>query len=126
VLVATDVAARGLDIKNVTHVYNYDVPKTSDGYTHRIGRTARAGKGGGAITILTQADFENFRSVLADKSIEIAEAELPGFEKAKFSRSAPRFEGGGAPRGFAAKRKFGARRNSGGRKFLNHGYRRNR
>lgn len=126
VLVATDVAARGLDIKNVTHVYNYDVPKTSEGYTHRIGRTARAGKCGDAITILTQADFENFRNVLGDKSIEIAEAELPQFEKVKFSKFSPRFESGSAPRGFAAKRKFGGGRNSGGRKFMNHGYRRNR
>jgi len=125
VLVATDVAARGLDIKNVTHVYNYDVPKTSEGYTHRIGRTARAGKGGDAITILTQADFENFRKVLEDKTIEITEAELPPFEKVKFSMFAPRFESrGAAPRGFAAKRKFGGR--GGDKRFLNHGRRRNR
>lgn len=133
VLVATDVAARGLDIKNVTHVYNYDVPKTSEGYTHRIGRTARAGKGGDAITILSQPDFENFRNVLADKSIEITEAEPPPpFEKAKFSIFAPRFESRGAPRRFGARggsaprRGFGARNSSGGMKFTNHGRRRNR
>ncbi|MCK5031253.1 MAG: DEAD/DEAH box helicase, partial [Thermoplasmatales archaeon] len=53
VLVATDVAARGLDIKNVSHIYNYDVPKTAIEYIHRIGRTARAGENGAAITLLT-------------------------------------------------------------------------
>ena len=52
VLVATDVAARGLDIKNVTHIYNYDVPKNSEEYIHRIGRTARAGKEGKVIKTL--------------------------------------------------------------------------
>ncbi|MBN2518092.1 MAG: DEAD/DEAH box helicase, partial [Candidatus Altiarchaeota archaeon] len=56
VLVATDVAARGLDIKNVSHVYNYDVPGSAKEYIHRIGRTARAGEGGDAITLLTPRD----------------------------------------------------------------------
>ncbi|MEK6837219.1 MAG: DEAD/DEAH box helicase, partial [Nanoarchaeota archaeon] len=64
VLVATDVAARGLDIKDVSHVYNYDVPKSSEEYVHRIGRTARAGMEGDAVTLLTERDYENFNSVL--------------------------------------------------------------
>jgi ATP-dependent RNA helicase DeaD len=63
-LIATDVAARGLDIKNVTHVFNYDVPKNPDDYVHRIGRTARAGEAGKAITILENRDFEFFQAVL--------------------------------------------------------------
>ena len=46
ILVATDVAARGLDISGVTHVYNYDIPQDPESYVHRIGRTGRAGKGG--------------------------------------------------------------------------------
>ena len=50
ILVCTDVAARGLDIKNISHVYNYDIPKTSTEYIHRIGRTARAGKEGIAVS----------------------------------------------------------------------------
>mgnify|MGYP001601550736 FL=1 len=52
ILVATDVAARGLDIPNVTHVINYDVPSSFDDYVHRIGRTGRAGKKGNALTFV--------------------------------------------------------------------------
>lgn len=73
VLVCTDVAARGLDIKGVSHVYNYDSPKNSKEYIHRIGRTARAGKEGKAITILADRDYENFRSVTRDSELKIKE-----------------------------------------------------
>ena len=52
VLVATDVAARGLDIPDVTHVINYDIPQAYDDYIHRIGRTGRAGKSGTALTFI--------------------------------------------------------------------------
>jgi superfamily II DNA/RNA helicase len=58
ILVASDVAARGLDIKDVSHVFNYDVPWHPDDYIHRIGRTGRAGKTGIAITLATSADAE--------------------------------------------------------------------
>ena len=53
VLVATDVAARGLDISGVTHVYNFDVPQDPESYVHRIGRTGRAGRTGMAMTFIT-------------------------------------------------------------------------
>jgi ATP-dependent RNA helicase DeaD len=86
VLVATDVAARGLDIKNVTHIYHYDVPKTPIEYIHRIGRTARAGANGTAITLLTQPDHDNFRRVQSNEELNIEKAEMPEFEKVSFSR----------------------------------------
>ena len=87
VLVATDVAARGLDIKNVTHIYHYDVPKTPIEYIHRIGRTARAGANGTAITLLTEPDHDNFRRVQSNEELEISEADMPNFEKVSFKRT---------------------------------------
>jgi ATP-dependent RNA helicase DeaD len=87
VLVATDVAARGLDIHNVTHIYNYDVPKTSIEYIHRIGRTARAGAKGAAITLLTERDHDNFRRVQSNEELLIEKAEFPDFRKVPFVRA---------------------------------------
>jgi superfamily II DNA/RNA helicase len=63
ILVASDVAARGLDIKDVSHVFNYDVPWHPDDYIHRIGRTGRAGKTGIAITLATPADAEAVEAI---------------------------------------------------------------
>ncbi|HYG29237.1 MAG TPA: DEAD/DEAH box helicase [Allosphingosinicella sp.] len=63
ILVASDVAARGLDIKGVSHVFNYDVPWQPDDYIHRIGRTGRAGKTGTAITLVTSADADAIESI---------------------------------------------------------------
>ncbi len=62
-LVATDVAARGLDIDRVSHVVNYDVPSSPDAYTHRIGRTGRAGREGVAITLAEARDFRLLRNI---------------------------------------------------------------
>ncbi|HEV2080111.1 MAG TPA: DEAD/DEAH box helicase [Allosphingosinicella sp.] len=63
ILVASDVAARGLDIKGVSHVFNYDVPWQPDDYIHRIGRTGRAGATGTAITLATSADADAIASI---------------------------------------------------------------
>jgi superfamily II DNA/RNA helicase len=63
-LVASDVAARGLDIPDVSHVFNYDVPHHADDYVHRIGRTGRAGRNGDSITLVTPADGRNFDKVI--------------------------------------------------------------
>ncbi|WP_125579495.1 DEAD/DEAH box helicase [Lacticaseibacillus suibinensis] len=62
-LVATDVAARGLDISGVTHVYNYDIPQDPDSYVHRIGRTGRAGKKGVSVTLVTPNEVEYLHSI---------------------------------------------------------------
>ncbi|MEW8978349.1 MAG: DEAD/DEAH box helicase [Symbiobacterium sp.] len=62
-LVATDVAARGLDIPDVTHVFNYDIPQDPESYVHRIGRTGRAGRTGTAITLVTPREFPQLRLI---------------------------------------------------------------
>jgi len=81
ILVCTDVAARGLDIPNVSHIYNYDTPKTSIDYIHRIGRTARAGKEGEAISIVSERDYENLRKVESNRSLKIVEKQAPQFPR---------------------------------------------
>jgi len=95
VLVCTDVAARGLDIKGVSHVYNYDIPKSSKDYIHRIGRTARAGHEGKAISILASRDHENFRAVQSDRSLEITCEALPEFERVQIDTGQQRRGFGG-------------------------------
>ncbi len=87
ILVCTDVAARGLDINGVSHVYNYDIPRETKQYIHRIGRTARAGKEGKAINILSRKDNENFKNVLKFNDVVIREEKLPALEKAEMKRS---------------------------------------
>jgi superfamily II DNA/RNA helicase len=62
-LAASDVAARGLDIPDVSHIYNFDVPWQSDDYVHRIGRTGRAGKEGRSLTIVTPDDFRLLKDI---------------------------------------------------------------
>ncbi len=86
VLVASDVAARGLDIKNVNLIINYDIPKTSLEYVHRIGRTARAGKEGRVISLLSTDDYGNFNKVLEDRSLLISQMKAPEFEHIQLVR----------------------------------------
>ncbi|MBT8036438.1 MAG: DEAD/DEAH box helicase [Verrucomicrobiae bacterium] len=109
VLVATDIAARGLDIPDVTHVINFDFPMQSDDYIHRIGRTGRAGNEGCALTFLTSNDGERLKKLerhigrtLAKRYVEGFNYQVPApeqdkrFEKRKPRRhSADRFEKSG-------------------------------
>jgi ATP-dependent RNA helicase DeaD len=75
ILVATDVAARGLDIEHVTHVINYDVPNTTESYVHRIGRTGRVGRTGRAITFVTPAQREEIDRIEREAKTTIGEWE---------------------------------------------------
>lgn len=77
VLVATDVAARGLDITGVSHVYNFDVPQDAEGYVHRIGRTGRAGRSGEAITLVTPREQDHFRYIQRATGAKVTRAPLP-------------------------------------------------
>jgi ATP-dependent RNA helicase DeaD len=76
-LVATDIAARGLDIEHVTHVINYDVPASSEVYVHRIGRTGRVGRTGRAITFVTPAQRDEIDRIERDVKTTIGEWESP-------------------------------------------------
>ncbi|MEM8803535.1 MAG: C-terminal helicase domain-containing protein, partial [Pseudomonadota bacterium] len=91
-LVASDVAARGLDIPSVSHVFNYDVPSHSEDYVHRIGRTGRAGREGKAVMISAPVDEKNLAGIekLIAKEIPRTENPLAGKEpeeKPKRSRN---------------------------------------
>ncbi|MBL1173266.1 MAG: DEAD/DEAH box helicase [Chloroflexi bacterium] len=77
VLVATDVAARGLDIENISHVFNYHLPDDAEVYVHRIGRTGRAGKSGVAITLLSPRERRRMREVEALTKQPVTRMELP-------------------------------------------------
>ncbi len=77
VLVATDVAARGLDIDDISHVVNYDIPTDPEAYVHRIGRTGRAGKTGIAISLLTPKDRRYLSRIEGFSKHKIAQAQLP-------------------------------------------------
>ena len=82
VIVCTDVAARGLDIQNVSHIYNYDLPKDAKDYIHRIGRTARAGAEGIAINILASRDYDSFSNIQRrNEGLVIERAMTPRFER---------------------------------------------
>lgn len=80
-LVATDVAARGLDIEDVSHVINFDVPLDPENYVHRIGRTGRAGKAGMAVTFATPQENKRLRNIERYISQKIPKAKLPGISE---------------------------------------------
>ena len=82
VLVATDVAARGLDISGVTHVYNFDIPQDPESYVHRIGRTGRAGKQGMAVTLVTPREMGYLRTVEATTKKRMKRMQVPTLAEA--------------------------------------------
>ena len=80
VLVATDIAARGIDVSLISHVINYDIPDTTDAYTHRIGRTGRAAKTGDAFTFVTREDEDTVRGIERVLGEKIERRTLKGFD----------------------------------------------
>jgi ATP-dependent RNA helicase DeaD len=80
IMVATDVAARGLDVKDVTHVFNFHIPFDPQSYVHRIGRTGRAGKSGQAITLVTTEEFRELQRIQKEVGAEMRLATLQGGE----------------------------------------------
>ena len=76
-LVATDVAARGIDIDNLTHVINYSLPQDPESYVHRIGRTGRAGKSGIAITLITPSEYRKLVSIQRMSNMTITKQKVP-------------------------------------------------
>ncbi|WP_024297297.1 DEAD/DEAH box helicase [Methylomicrobium lacus] len=86
VLVATDVAARGIDIAQLPHVVNYELPRSSADYVHRIGRTGRAGRGGLAVSLISQDENNALRLVEKLIGAKIARGRIAGFEEVETAR----------------------------------------
>jgi ATP-dependent RNA helicase RhlE len=80
IMVATDIAARGIDISQVSHVINYDIPDTPEAYTHRIGRTGRAARTGDAFTFVTREDSDQVRMIERKLGMPIERKQLEGFD----------------------------------------------
>jgi superfamily II DNA/RNA helicase len=83
VLIATDVAARGLDVPGISHVINFDAPRGAEDYVHRIGRTGRAGRTGVAVTLLGREDRNFMRTIERHTGRPMRVAVIPGLEQAK-------------------------------------------
>ncbi|SDO67039.1 Superfamily II DNA and RNA helicase [Ralstonia sp. 25mfcol4.1] len=107
VLVATDVAARGIDVPDITHVVNFDLPKQAEDYVHRIGRTGRAGRSGIAINLVNHGDMFQWRRIERFTNHRIDASVIEGLEPRRSPK--PRSNFGGKPGG-----RDGFRGNSGG------------
>jgi len=106
ILVATDIAARGLDVPHIEHVINYDLPQVAEDYIHRMGRTARAGAEGSSLSFITNSDREKWNAI--ERLLD------PTKKKENFSKG--RSGSGGFQRDYKNKRRGGGRdRNRGGR-----------
>ena len=118
VLVATDVVSRGIDIDNIEMVINYDVPPNEEDYVHRIGRTARAGRGGIGITLITPGEMRNFSKIEKLIQMEVRKEPLPKElgEGPKYDPNAPSDRGGRGGRGGGGRHGGGGRGRNGDRR----------
>jgi ATP-dependent RNA helicase RhlE len=122
-LVATDIAARGLDIEQLPHVVNYDIPEVPEDYVHRIGRTGRAGREGLAVSLVCGAEHGKFEAVRKLVKVEIPTEIIEGYEPTEplnHSTKSKRGGGGGGGGGNSSGKPNGnrpsGRRNAGGNK----------
>ena len=115
VLVATDVAARGIDVPNITHVFNYDLPKFPEDYVHRIGRTGRAGRNGLAVSLVNHAENMLVRRIERLTRQPIPVEVIEGFEpKRAAPASRPGWKPGDGRNGKPGQRSFSKPRSEGG------------
>ncbi len=108
VLVATDVAARGIDIPGITHVFNYDLPKFAEDYVHRIGRTGRAGRSGIAVSLVHHAEQGALKRIERFVRSPLPVNVVEGFEPRKAPPRGDRAPGRGRPGGGNGGRRFGS------------------
>ncbi|KAK7712737.1 ATP-dependent RNA helicase dbp2 [Botryosphaeria dothidea] len=111
IMVATDVASRGIDVRNITHVINYDYPNNSEDYVHRIGRTGRAGAKGTAITFFTTENAKQSRDLVQVLTESKQQIDPRLHEMARYSG------GGGGGRGWGGRGRGGHGRGGGGKFF---------
>ncbi len=124
ILVATDVAARGIDVAGISHVINFDSPRNAEDYVHRIGRTGRAGRTGVAVTLFNHSEAHRVRDIERYTGKPIQVSVIPGLEPVRRAQPKPRFgqgrpgsgsgpRRGGPSAGFGASRGFGGGDNRG-------------
>jgi superfamily II DNA/RNA helicase len=112
VLVATDVAARGIDVPTITHVFNFDLPRSPEAYVHRIGRTGRAGRSGHAVSLVHHSEFRSVKNIERFTRHEIPVEVVAGHEPRSSAAAYARKPGGGpmarnGKRGAAQREGFG-------------------
>lgn len=86
ILVATDVAGRGIDVKNIEAVFNYDLPRDDEDYIHRIGRTGRAGTSGISFTFVSKKQVQNIKRIERANGVQIHKKDIPAFEEIQIAR----------------------------------------
>jgi ATP-dependent RNA helicase RhlE len=129
VLVATDIAARGIDVEGITHVINFDFPPNAEDYIHRIGRTGRANAAGEAISFITSEDQGTLRLVERKMRKSIYRKRVTGFNISRSSNSSKSSnsrhkKGGGGGSSFRTKQSAKGGKSAGGKQRRNFGQRR--